>query len=418
MREYPQGIRSVVLDSTRPLQINESQTPADAERAFQTLFRGCAADPTCNAAYPDLERVFYDLVKQLNTKPVTLPGVDPFTGRTYDVLINGDTMISTLFQAMYSTEIIPLLPRAIYDAARKGEFDLWVRLIMNNVSQSDYFSYGVMYSARCYDDILFETREELARADEAFPHQQDVFDMASFWDICDAWGVGSAPPVENQPVRSAIPALVLAGAYDPATPPDDGRAAAATLQNSFFFEFPASGHGVVLDGGCPLSIAFAFLDNPRRKPDTTCMAQLEGPAFDVEGAAVRLIPFRDSELGITGVWPQGWTNFGPGIYGRPSGDAAIVQTLMPGSALETLVRLSRRFNLDREPEAAGEHVSERYTWQLYTTTIRGQPTDIALAEDAGRSLLVMLISDKGNRDELYDKVFIPSLDALRVIRTP
>lgn len=120
MREYPQGIRSVVLDSTRPLQINESQTPADAERAFQTLFRGCAADPTCNAAYPDLERVFYDLVEQLNTKPVTLPGIDPFTGRTYDVLINGDTMISTLFQAMYSTEIIPLLPRAIYDAARKG----------------------------------------------------------------------------------------------------------------------------------------------------------------------------------------------------------------------------------------------------------------------------------------------------------
>jgi hypothetical protein len=30
----------------------------------------------------------------------------------------------------------------------------------------------------------------------------------------------------------------------------------------------------------------------------------------------------------------------------------------------------------------------------------------------------MLISDKGNRDELYDQVFIPSLDALRVIRTP
>ncbi len=418
MREYPQGIRSVVLDSTRPLQINESQTPADAERAFQMLFRGCATDPTCNAAYPDLERVFYDLVEQLNTTPVTLPGVDPLTGRTYDVLINGDTMIGTLLQAMYSTEIIPLLPRAIYDAARKGQFDLWVRLIMNHVSQSDYFSYGAMYSARCYDEILFETREDLARADEAFPHQQDVFDMASFWDICNAWGVGSAPPVENQPVRSAIPTLILAGAYDPATPPDDGRVAAATLQNSFFFEFPASGHGVILDGGCPLSIAFAFLDNPRRKPDATCVAQLEGPAFDVEGAAVRLIPFHDSELGISGVWPQGWTNFGRGIYGRPSGDAAIVQILTLGSALETLVSLSSRFNLDREPEAAGEYVSQRYTWQLYTTTIRGQLTDIALAEDGGRSLLVMLISDKGNRDELYDKVFIPSLDALRVIRSP
>lgn len=415
MREYPQGIRSVVLDSTRPPQINESQTPADAERAFQTLFRGCAADPICNAAYPDLERVFYDLVKQLNTKPVTLPGVDPFTERTYQVLINGDTMISTLFQAMYSTEIIPLLPRAIYDAARKGEFDLWVRLIMNNVSQSDYFSYGVMYSARCYDEILFETREDMVRADEAFPHQQDVFDMASFWDICDAWGVGSAPPVENQPVRSAIPALILAGTYDPATPPEDGKEAAATLRNSFFLEFPASGHGVVLDGGCPLSITFAFLNNPQRKPDTTCMAQLEGPAFDVEGAAVRLIPFRDSELGIAGVWPQGWTNFGQGVYGRPSGDAAIVQVLTPVSALEMLAGLSRRFNLDREPEAAGEYASERYTWQLYKATIRGQPTDIAVAEERGRALLVLMISDPGNRDDLYEQVFLPVLDALRVI---
>lgn len=415
MREYPQGIRSVVLDSTRPPQINESQTPADAERAFQTLFRGCAADPDCNAAYPDLERVFYDLVEKLNTQPVTLPGVDPFTGRTYEVLINGDTLISTLFQAMYSTEIIPLLPRAIYGAAQKNEFSLWVRLIMNNVSQSDYFSYGVMYSSRCYDEILFETREAMAKADEPFPHQQDVFDMTAFWDICNAWGVGVAPPIENQPVRSAIPALILAGTYDPATPPEDGKEAVATLRNGFFFEFPSSGHGVLLDGGCPLSMALAFLDNPQRQPDAACLAQLGGPTFDVEGAAVRMIPFRDSDAGIAGVTPQGWTNFGQGVYGRPSGDVAIVQMRTPLSALEMLARLDQQFDLDSKPESAGEHRSERYAWQLYTATIRGQPTDIALTEDGGRALLVLMISDPGNRDEMYEQVFLPVLDALRVI---
>ncbi|MGB9751982.1 alpha/beta fold hydrolase [Roseiflexus castenholzii] len=415
MREYPQGIRSVVLDSTRPPQINESQTPADAERAFQTLFRGCAADLDCNAAYPDLERVFYDLVEKLNTQPVTLPGVDPFTGRTYEVLINGDTLISTLFQAMYSTEIIPLLPRAIYGAAQKNEFSLWVRLIMNNVSQSDYFSYGVMYSSRCYDEILFETREAMAKADEPFPHQQDVFDMTAFWDICNAWGVGVAPPIENQPVRSAIPALILAGTYDPATPPEDGKEAVATLRNGFFFEFPSSGHGVLLDGGCPLSMALAFLDNPQRQPDAACLAQIGGPAFDVEGAAVRMIPFRDSDAGIAGVTPQGWTNFGQGVYGRPSGDVAIVQMRTPLSALEMLARLDQQFNLDSKPESAGEYRSERYAWQLYTATIRGQPTDIALTEDGGRALLVLMISDPGNRDEMYEQVFLPVLDALRVI---
>ncbi|MDW8145053.1 MAG: alpha/beta hydrolase [Roseiflexaceae bacterium] len=221
--------------------------------------------------------------------------------------------------------------------------------------------------------------------------------------------------MEDQPVHSDIPVLILAGTYDPATPPDDGKAAVATLRNGFFFEFPASGHGVILDGGCPLSMALAFLDNPRQKPDATCLAQLGGPAFEVEGAAVRMIPFRDSEMGIAGVTPQGWTNFGRGVYGRPSGDVAIVQMLAPVSALETLVRLSRQFNLDREPEAAGEHRSERYTWKLYTATISGQPTDIALAEDGGRTLLVLMISEPGNRNEMYKQVFLPVLDALRII---
>lgn len=413
MREYPQGIRSVVLDSVRPLQVNESQTPADAERAFQKLFQGCAADPACDAAYPDLERTFYDLVAKLNTDPVTLPGVDPFTGRGYQVLINGDSLISTLFQALYSTDMIPSLPRMIADSAQKGEFGPWVRLIMNNVSQSDYFSYGVMYSARCYDEIAFETREQLSQADQAFPQQQDVFDMASFWNICAAWGAGAAPAIENQPVRSDIPALLLAGAYDPATPPDDGRAAAATLRRSFFFEFPGAGHGVTLDGGCPFSMTLAFLDDPLRKPDDACMAQLGGPPFEVAGAPVRLIPYRDADLGLAGVTPQGWTGVGQGIYARPAGDAAIIQWRLPLPAAQVLTGLGRQFNLDRAPEAAGEYTGERAVWQLYTTTIRGQPTDIALAESDGGTFVVILISDPGNRDQLYEQVFLPVLDAIR-----
>ncbi|NIT65351.1 MAG: alpha/beta hydrolase, partial [Gemmatimonadetes bacterium] len=60
---------------------------------------------------------------------------------------------------------------------------------------------------------------------------------------CELWQSGAADPVENQAVSSDIPTLVLGGEFDPITPPQYGRQAAATLPNSFFFQYPGLGHG-------------------------------------------------------------------------------------------------------------------------------------------------------------------------------
>ena len=60
MREYPEGIRSVILDSTLPLQIDfYASIPGNTDRAFSVLFDGCAAHPSCNEAYPRLESTFF-----------------------------------------------------------------------------------------------------------------------------------------------------------------------------------------------------------------------------------------------------------------------------------------------------------------------------------------------------------------------
>jgi pimeloyl-ACP methyl ester carboxylesterase len=50
MRDHPEGIRSVILDSVYPLQVDINQEIASsAHRAFTTLFEGCASDAGCNA---------------------------------------------------------------------------------------------------------------------------------------------------------------------------------------------------------------------------------------------------------------------------------------------------------------------------------------------------------------------------------
>jgi pimeloyl-ACP methyl ester carboxylesterase len=70
MRDYPDAVRSAVLDSAYPLQVNLYTALApNAERAFQVFFERCAADPTCSISYPDLRTVFYQLVDELNASP-------------------------------------------------------------------------------------------------------------------------------------------------------------------------------------------------------------------------------------------------------------------------------------------------------------------------------------------------------------
>jgi pimeloyl-ACP methyl ester carboxylesterase len=87
-------------------------------------------------------------------------------------------------------------------------------------------------------------------------------------------------PVENMPVVSDIPALVLSGEFDPITPPEWGRAVAADLSNSFFFEFPTVGHGVIRSDTCARDMALAFLNDPTTEPDSSCMTDLPPLVFD------------------------------------------------------------------------------------------------------------------------------------------
>jgi pimeloyl-ACP methyl ester carboxylesterase len=93
------------------------------------------------------------------------------------------------------------------------------------------------------------------------------------------WSDAGAPAIENQAVVSDIPTLVMAGEWDPITPPSWGAAVAANLVNSTFVEFPGLGHGVSVDDSCPRSIMFDFLTNPESSLDLSCVEGMEEPEF-------------------------------------------------------------------------------------------------------------------------------------------
>ncbi|MFN8451852.1 MAG: alpha/beta hydrolase [Anaerolineae bacterium] len=138
-------------------------------------------------------------------------------------------------------------------------------------------------SVTCSEEIPFNDYEaSIADAESTPPEVRDgLVGVESMFQTCEIWDVTPAPEFEAEPVVSDLPVLVLAGEYDPATPPAWGEIAAETLSNSFFFEFPGVGHGTIDGGDCPRSIFLAFLDDPTTEPDASCIAEMTPPEFVV-----------------------------------------------------------------------------------------------------------------------------------------
>ena len=295
MRDYPEGIRSVILDSVYPPEINAyEEFVAVGIRAFELLFADCAADRGCRTAFPDLEARFYELLETLDADPVSFEVLDPWTEEEYDVYLDGKALVDQIFQSMYDTATIPWIPYAIEQLIQENYEEAWILLAGG---ESDYprlrfpapqededlsDSEGVYYSVECYEEVPFNRWAAIATAAEELDSPLVPYllaDMETMFEVCGVWEVAPAPAVENLPVRSDIPTLLLAGQYDPITPPAWAYSAARYLSRSTVLEFPGVGHSVLDSGDCAQSIGLAFLNNPTGRLNTTCLERISAPKF-------------------------------------------------------------------------------------------------------------------------------------------
>lgn len=284
LRDHPAGVRSAVLDSTYPLQVNlHTDMPANTDRVLNALFAGCAASEACSQAHPDLETTFYGLVHQLDAKPIMLNVVNPKTNKKVPIAVDGSEMIALVYRMLYITGEIPALPKMIADASR-GDFGELMRMEGRRSSRMGNFSHGMYFSVQCSEEIAFATPESVATTAAAFPRLQRYFsgiveNTQKIFELCNAWGVRQPDPRENEPVQSTVPTLILAGAYDPITPPAWGELAASTITPSYVYTFANSGHAAISSSGCPARLIRAFLLNPSVAPDASCVAGVAGPQF-------------------------------------------------------------------------------------------------------------------------------------------
>ena len=422
MRDHPAAIRSVVINSVLPLEksffVEASVTTANA---VMHLLDACAEDEGCSSAYPDLQDVLFEVVDRLNTEPAPVTLTNPLDGESYDALLTGDSVLGNLVTFLYLTQMIPVLPQAIANVY-EGNYELMTQLSSTRLALLDLTSRGMMFSVLCTDDLIGRQSEDLLNILAELPEQMvgdtdlEVAIEYGAFAVCENWPVEEADPSVKEPLVSDIRTLVLAGEFDPVTPPEYGQLVASYLSNSTFFEFPGVGHDV-LSNACARAMGGAFIDDPTQPPDATCLAEMTGVAFDLplEPTELVLEPFVSEVRGFGGLVPVGWEELAPANLRR--GHTALDPTYFVleatfGTAASLLAEIVAQLQVDENLEPVRTEEAGSFTWDFYAFDYRGNPADLALAEEGEKAFFVFMISAADEHDLLYDELFIPAVEAM------
>ena len=284
MRDHPQHLRSVMLDSVYPPQADiYLEVYPNGERALQVLFEACSAAADCHERYPDLDRVFYRLYHKLNADPLLVPYTSPHYGQL-NIEISGYRLYDWVFSWLYAVDFIQSIPRLVYELA-DGQTQDAVRWGVRFESLLTALSLGMHYTVQCQEEYISSPDRDYAGIIAAFPHLSGYLRYAvegadTVERLCDLWQAEARPPIANRAVKSDIPALLLSGDFDPITPPAYAALASQTLSTSYNFVWPHVGHGVLRSDACAVDIALAFIKNPSAAPDSSCIAQTPPIVFD------------------------------------------------------------------------------------------------------------------------------------------
>ena len=270
MAQNPEGLRSVILDSVAPTDINFiTELPRSENRLYDALFAVCDTDPACHDEYPDLEARYFALIDQLNAQPVSISIKDPDTSEAYDVVLDGTGLRSIVYQLLYISRMYAVFPKLVSEL-EAGDYR-YLEAMMPLFAFDTSTSEGMYFSVICAEDADFDPATmdlEGLRPSIAETARED---LQSYIDSCALWPVDQLPSAIDDPVTSDIPTLLLSGAFDPITPPYFADAAAVGLTHATKILDPTASHGVAFQSTCVDDIIQEFLNDPTSTPDSSCL---------------------------------------------------------------------------------------------------------------------------------------------------
>ncbi|MGR3220931.1 MAG: alpha/beta fold hydrolase, partial [Candidatus Anammoxibacter sp.] len=288
MKLFPDMLRSVVIDSVLPPEINPfEQQPNGIMYALHSFFQAS------KDAFPETEKKFYEIIERLSEIPVDTVGTNAdiklngcgaptVTTSQFTISIDDEMFVSYIIGQLRATPYNASLPLLISQMHEDGDYtkvaDAWI-------SNTNFFfpaggpgssdpSLGMFESMTATSDGFYTTIGKVLKLIDFHNANPGINQYASdnfvFSEpaVQGLWPTKPVGPDIQYPLISDIPTMLLAGAIDSGTPPLWSEEAARFLENSFHFSI-LSGHATEFLP-CAAEMMDNFLNDPEVAPKFEC----------------------------------------------------------------------------------------------------------------------------------------------------
>ena len=214
-----------------------------AQQALAAVLARCAEDTRCNAAFPHLAAEWDALMARLAASPPSVQVTDPSTGQPATVVVERAAFLGLVSDTyLGSVQSAAGLPRLVHRAFL-GE---WAALVQEvaatQAGRSDPRSTLVSsHTIACSDEWAAIDPAGARAAGGTSPFTDMVLQQARFHAaVCARWPAAAGV---RGTVTTNAPVVFLNGTADPADPPANVAAAAATMPGSLVVPVVGYGHG-------------------------------------------------------------------------------------------------------------------------------------------------------------------------------
>ncbi|MCX6559817.1 MAG: alpha/beta hydrolase [Candidatus Aminicenantes bacterium] len=279
LRDHPEGVRAVILDSVLPLEANcDEETPANILVALNSVFAVCREDERLRERFPDLRERFFRLLAEANRHPIEIETTNPSEAKPLAVTLDGVGIMNCVYNGLEDSSVVPRLP-LIIDAACRGEYARLAPLAKTYLGSTQGTAWGMRISVWCNEELPFMDPKKVLRPSGLPPELARFIQPQIPWGAQRAWPRGHPAEAENRPVRSFVPTLIAAGEFDPDTPTKWAHQTAGHLPNARLIEFAGFSHAPLFGHPEAARIMREFLAVPSRTPEPGKAA--ERPAFRI-----------------------------------------------------------------------------------------------------------------------------------------
>lgn len=266
----PEIVRAAVMDSPWPPEGNWAVgTPEQVSTAVKIILAKCQAQPACAARHPDLQARFEANARLWLAGPRT--GAD---GKTWTV----DDLSAFLMDTTYSRTGVRSLPSDL-EKIIAGDLSPVAAIAEDRT----YYFEGQHMAYICKEELPFESAARVAAGAAGDPVAQVLVpSLSRLFEVCGAVDSGAPDPVENAPVHTDIPTLMVAAEIDPGCPPPLTEAAARGYSHSQVVIVTNATHGVINASPCTQRMARDFLRDPSKPVDRSCLPAAGTPLDFIE----------------------------------------------------------------------------------------------------------------------------------------